>query len=121
MEQFQVKIMPATDILMKCGKRGCRYRFFCEYKYNRVEDMAFMFDSDTETLYIPEHVNAPEKLTRILSRMMKRRNNGTKEQDADYDRLAETFNQLVYYPALDMFKHYWDKRHKVNATVLAPV
>lgn len=108
MEMFEVKIMPPTEILTV--SRNLRYACFMEYGYNSADELPFIFDEQTETLYISERVPKPQKVTGTISRMVNRRYNGSKAQDRDYELLGSMFDDRVFLVAFDMFKHYFRKR-----------
>ena len=108
MEMFEVKISPPTEILTV--SRDARRLCFMRYRYNSADELPFIFDEQTETLYISDHTPEPQKVTDILSRIVTRRCNGTKAQDRDYELLDAMFDDRIITVAFDMFMHYFRKR-----------
>ena len=108
MEMFEVKIMPPAEILTVSP--DARRRCFMRYQYNSADELPFIFDERTETLYISERIPEPQNVTDILSRMVNRRCNGTKAQDRDYELLDAMFDDRVFTVVFDMFMHYFRKR-----------
>ena len=81
-----------------------------EYEYNSADELPFIFDEQTETLYISDRVPKPQKVTDIMSRMVNRRYNDSKGQNRDYELLESMFDDRVFTVAFDMFKHFFRKR-----------